>query len=94
MHGSIVLTANRGRYRICVNHDNHQKSPEDVRRAGHRLLETVQECGHRRFVHSPGCTLAVQTPPEYLHAMFQTAREFSVTRTRESVIKGGFCYGR
>ncbi len=71
-----------------------QSSPENVRRATHRLLETVQACGRRRFVLSSGCTLAVETPPENLHAMFQTAREFPLARTRETAIKGGVCHGR
>ncbi|MAG94339.1 MAG: hypothetical protein CMJ48_11385 [Planctomycetaceae bacterium] len=71
-----------------------QSTSENVRRATQCLLETVEECGHRRFVLSSGCTLAVETPPENLHAMFQTAREFPLAQTRETVIEGDVCHGR
>ena len=45
-------------------------TPEQVRRATLELLRAVQACGHTRFVLSSGCTLAVETPPENLQAMF------------------------
>jgi MtaA/CmuA family methyltransferase len=47
---------------------------DQVRRATCDLLEAVDRCGHRRFVLSSGCTLAVETPRENLKAMFDAAR--------------------
>ena len=37
-------------------------SAEQVRAATEAMLETMEACGHRRFVLSSGCTLAVDTP--------------------------------
>jgi MtaA/CmuA family methyltransferase len=51
-----------------------QGSPERVREATRALLRSVTETGHRRFILSSGCTLAVETPPENLQAMFDAAR--------------------
>jgi uroporphyrinogen decarboxylase len=45
-----------------------------VRQATGDLLQAVEQCGQRRFVLSSGCTLAVETPPENLHAMLDAAR--------------------
>jgi MtaA/CmuA family methyltransferase len=45
----------------------------EVRRATRDLLQTVRQCGHRRFVLSSGCTLAVETPRENLRAMLDAA---------------------
>jgi len=50
---------------------------DDVRRVTCDLLKTMDQCGHRRFVLSSGCTLAVETPPENLRAMFDAAREYA-----------------
>jgi uroporphyrinogen-III decarboxylase len=47
---------------------------DEVTQAVQRLLQTVRECGHRRFVLSSGCTLATETPAENLEAMFRAAR--------------------
>ena len=49
-------------------------SVEQVVAATDALLQTVEACGHRRFVLSSGCTLAVDTPPENLAAMLDRAR--------------------
>ena len=48
-----------------------------VRRASVDLLQAVDRCGHRRFVLSSGCTLAVETPPENLRAMLDAARHYA-----------------
>jgi uroporphyrinogen decarboxylase len=48
-------------------------SVDDVRRAARELLQAVNRCGHRRFVLSSGCTLAVETPPENLRALLDAA---------------------
>jgi uroporphyrinogen decarboxylase len=48
---------------------------DHVRRATCDLLKAVDQSGHRRFVLSSGCTLAVETPPENLRAMFDAARQ-------------------
>jgi MtaA/CmuA family methyltransferase len=47
----------------------------DVRHASRDLLQTVAACGHGRFVLSSGCTIAMETPPENLHAMREVAEE-------------------
>lgn len=52
-----------------------QSGPEQVREAATRAIEQVRRSGHRRFVLSSGCTLALETPPENLHAMLQVARQ-------------------
>ena len=49
---------------------------DQVRRATGDLLKAVQQCGHPRFVLSSGCTLAVETPRENLHTMFDVARQY------------------
>ncbi len=49
---------------------------QEVRQATRSLLETVAASGHRRFVLSSGCTLAVDTPPENLAAVLDVARLF------------------
>ena len=49
---------------------------QEVRQATRNVLQTVAASGHRRFVLSSGCTLAVDTPPENLVAMLEAAREF------------------
>jgi uroporphyrinogen-III decarboxylase len=51
-----------------------QGTPAQVRAATRALLERMTACGHRRFVLSSGCTLAVETPAENLEAMLDTAR--------------------
>jgi MtaA/CmuA family methyltransferase len=51
-------------------------SVAQVGQATRELLRDVDRCGHRRFVLSSGCTLAVETPAENLQAMFETAREY------------------
>jgi uroporphyrinogen decarboxylase len=53
-----------------------QGNPDRVRRATLDLLRSVAASGHRRFVLSSGCTLAVETPPANLEAMLEVARAF------------------
>jgi MtaA/CmuA family methyltransferase len=43
-------------------------TPAAVRQKVHAVLDTVKAAGHRRFVLSSGCTLAVQTPHQNLEA--------------------------
>ena len=43
-------------------------TPELVRR---KAREAVQAAGHRRFVLSSGCTLAMETPPANLDALMR-----------------------
>jgi uroporphyrinogen decarboxylase len=50
---------------------------DQVHRATCDLLKAVDQCGHRRFVLSSGCTLAVETPRENLKAMFDAARQYA-----------------
>ena len=52
-----------------------QSDPAKVRQATSKLIDTVRANGHRRFVLSSGCTLAVETPNENLQAMFNEARK-------------------
>ena len=46
-----------------------QGTPETVRRAATEATRALRACGHRRFVLSSGCTLAMETPPKNLDAM-------------------------
>ena len=62
-------------------------SPEQVRRETEALLQTVQSCGHRRFVLSSGCTLTVNTPPENLVAMLDVARRLGQPANQSSSSK-------
>ena len=55
-------------------------SPDQVRMATKKLLGDVRACGHKRLVVSSGCTLAAETPPANLHAMFETVRNSSVVQ--------------
>ena len=48
-----------------------QGTPAGLRTETDRLLATVARCGHRRFVLSSGCTLAVGTPHPNLDALLQ-----------------------
>jgi MtaA/CmuA family methyltransferase len=49
-------------------------TPDKVRAECQSLLETVQAANHHRFVLSSGCTLALETPPENVHAMLEVTR--------------------
>ena len=53
-----------------------QGSVLEVAEATRRILETVKANGHRRFVLSTGCTLAMETPPANLYTMLQMAETF------------------
>jgi MtaA/CmuA family methyltransferase len=53
-----------------------QGTPAQVRELTRRALDAVRGCGHWRFVLSSGCTLAPDTPPENLDAMFRMADEY------------------
>ena len=48
--------------------------PDEVAAATQRLVHEMADVGHRRFVASSGCTLAVGTPDVNLQAMFAAAR--------------------
>jgi MtaA/CmuA family methyltransferase len=50
-----------------------QGGPQEVARATENLIESLEHAGHRRFVLSSGCTLAMETPAENLHAMIAAA---------------------
>jgi uroporphyrinogen decarboxylase len=52
-----------------------QGTAEQVRHATIDLVQTMRRCGHRRFVLSSGCTLAVETPSKNIRAMLDAARE-------------------
>jgi MtaA/CmuA family methyltransferase len=53
-----------------------QGRPENVRAEARKVLYTANLAGHRRFVLSSGCTLAVETPEENLRALINTAKEY------------------
>jgi uroporphyrinogen decarboxylase len=53
-----------------------QSDASNVQRATCELLNAILANGHRRFVLSSGCTLAVETPAENLRAMFDVARNY------------------
>lgn len=46
-----------------------QGTPAGVREAARRVVRGVETAGHRRFVLSSGCTLAVETPFENVEAL-------------------------
>ncbi len=48
-----------------------QGKPAHVSTEAQRALAAVRGAGHRRFVLSSGCTLAVETPPENLSALLR-----------------------
>jgi MtaA/CmuA family methyltransferase len=50
--------------------------PEEVRGAATSLLHAMRGCGHRRFVLSSGCTLAMETPEANVQALLDAARAF------------------
>jgi uroporphyrinogen decarboxylase len=50
-----------------------QESVPRVQQATRQAVERARACGHRRFVLSSGCTLAVETPFENLEAMLRAA---------------------
>jgi uroporphyrinogen-III decarboxylase len=49
-------------------------TPAEVEAAARKALAAVNATGHRRFVLSSGCTLAVETPPANLDALNRVAR--------------------
>ncbi len=51
-----------------------QGTVAQVEQATGAALDAVAACGHRRFVLSSGCTLAVETPFENVEAMLRVAR--------------------
>jgi uroporphyrinogen-III decarboxylase len=53
-------------------------TPAQVCAATKQLIRTVRSCGHRRFVVSSGCTLAMETPAANVRAMIETARDEGV----------------
>jgi len=53
-------------------------TPDDVRQAANETIRTVDKFGHRRFVLSSGCTLAMETPSENLQALIAAAKNMSL----------------
>lgn len=51
-----------------------QGTPDAVAAACRQAVAAVQAAGHRRFVLSSGCTLAMETPHANLDAMLQSVR--------------------
>ena len=54
-----------------------QGTVEEIKRKTRDLFNVFKKHGRRRFVLSSGCTLAVETPVENLHAFIETARELA-----------------
>ena len=52
-------------------------TPQDVVRAAEAYIKTMNAARRRRFVLSSGCTLAMETPDENLHALINTAKHWS-----------------
>lgn len=52
-----------------------QDSSAAVAAAAAAAIEAMQASGHRRFVLSSGCTLAMETPAENLEALLQAGRQ-------------------
>ena len=51
-------------------------TPQDVTRAAKAFIETMNTAGLQRFVLSSGCTLAMETPEQNLHALINAAKSF------------------
>lgn len=49
-------------------------TPREVQRATRAAFDQMKACGHRKFVLSSGCTLALQTPEVNVRAMLDAAR--------------------
>lgn len=49
-------------------------TPRDVVRAAEEFIGSMKAAGHARYVLSSGCTLAMETPEENLHALINTAK--------------------
>jgi MtaA/CmuA family methyltransferase len=54
-----------------------QSDVDTVKQRVVQVVQTMTACNHRRFVLSSGCTLAVETPPDNLRAMFSAADNLS-----------------
>jgi MtaA/CmuA family methyltransferase len=67
---NIALWGNLDPIRVLA-----QGTPESVRHKARETLGAVAATGHRRFVLSSGCTLAVKTPAENLDALFTCQEE-------------------
>ncbi len=52
-----------------------QGSVKEIKLKTRELYRAFKKHGRRRFVLSSGCTLAIETPAENLHALVETARE-------------------
>jgi len=53
-----------------------QGSPQNVRLDAKEFIQMMTDAGRHRFVLSSGCTLAVETPTENLHALINTAKNY------------------
>jgi MtaA/CmuA family methyltransferase len=60
-----------------------QGTPSQVMNATRDVIQSVKRRGHSRFIVSSGCTLAMETPAENLHAMFAVAREMEASDNRD-----------
>ena len=49
-------------------------TPAEVEHAAHEAVEAARSAGHRRFVLSSGCTLAMETPAANLEALTRAAQ--------------------
>jgi len=54
-------------------------TPSEVERAARAAIQAITSAGHRRFVLSSGCTLAVGTPAANLDALHHVARTSCLT---------------
>ncbi|MBN2293399.1 MAG: uroporphyrinogen decarboxylase family protein [Pirellulales bacterium] len=54
-----------------------QSSAQEVTIKTQELCDAFRRNGRRRFVLSSGCTLAMETPAENLHALIETARKLT-----------------
>ena len=56
-----------------------QGKPEEVMQSARKFMGTMNAAAHTRFVLSSGCTLAVETPVENLHALMKAAKDYSAS---------------
>lgn len=63
-----------------------QATPDRVRHATASLMRTIDDCEHKRFVISSGCTLTPGTPSANLQTMIETVRNGCPTAAETNTI--------
>ncbi len=70
-----------------------RENPAEVASATRAAIEAIASAGHRRFVLSSGCTLAIETPPANLEAMLREAWRSPWRTIEESPCQSASAFG-